>query len=409
MKVGLISYHSFLQPGGVKRHILGLHEEFKKRGIKSKIIAPRRSGSENYGKDVILLGTSFPFKISGSQSDLCVNFNQLAIKKILDKEKFDVLHFHNCGFPSTLQILTHSGALNVLTFHANIEESRFLKQFPIFRFLLEKIARWKADGIIGVASFNLKPFRKYRGPKAIIPNGIDLNEFNPRIPKIKKFSGSKVNILFVGRIEERKGLIYLLRAYKVLSKKFSGLRLIIVGEGKLKEKCQKWARQNKLPEVYFEGEKTGKELPYYYATADIFVSPAVFGESFGIVLLEAMASGVPVVAFANKGYREFLKDKKGGFLVKPRDYKSLAEKIEILIKNDGLRKKMGEWGQKEAQDYSWPKIAGRVLDFYQLCLKEKKKRPRKGLRIDRLVEKLYNNISGKLKKQLFDIFQKGEG
>jgi phosphatidylinositol alpha-mannosyltransferase len=394
MKVGLISFHSFLLPGGVKRHVLGLHKEFKKRGIQSKIIVPRRSRRENYGKDVILLGTSFPLKFSGSQSDLCINFNPLAINKILKKEKFDVLHFHNFGFPSALQILEWSKALNILTFHANIEGSNFLRNFPGLIYIFNKIAQWKIDGIIGVAPLNLKLFKYYKGPKVVIPNGIDLEEFNPKVPKIKKFLDGKINILFLGRIEERKGLIYLLKAFKILNKNFPNLRLIVVGEGPLKEDCQNWVEKNKLKtespqsrneggkegrpsltNIVFEGAAKENEVPSYYTTCDIYCSPAIYGESFGIVLIEAMASGIPVVAFANKGYQAVLEKGKGKrFLVKPRDYKTLAKKLEVLIKNPHLRKEMGEWGIKEAKKYAWPKIADQVLAFYEFCRKNKLKK-----------------------------------
>jgi len=372
MKIGLISFHSFLQPGGVKRHILGLHQEFKKRGIQSKIIAPRRSQSESYGKEVILLGTSFLLGASGTQGDFCINFNPFAIKKVLEKEKFDVLHFHNCGFPSTLQILEWSKALNILTFHANLEKSSFLKSFPGFLYIFNKLVQWKIDGVIGVAPLNLKTFKYYKGPKTVIPNGIDLNEFNPRVPKIKKYLDGKINILFLGRVEERKGLIYLLRALKILNKKFSNLRLIVVGEGPLKPEYQGWAKKNKLQNVVFEKPISQKEVPSYYKTADIYCSPAIYGESFGIVLIEAMAVGTPVVAFANKGYQGVLEKGRGAkFLAKPRDYKTLAERLEILIKSEKLRKEMGEWGQTEAQKYSWPRIADQVLAFYELCKRGK--------------------------------------
>jgi len=399
MRVGLISFHSFFQPGGVKRHVLGLQEEFKKRGIYSKIIAPRRNRLENYGKDVILLGTSFPLSFSGGQSDFDINFNPLAIDRVLQKEKFDVLHFHNFGFPSTWQILEKSESLNILTFHANIGGSKFLKRFPIFLYLLNKIVQWKIDGIIGVASLNLKVFKDFKGPKVVIPNGIDLEEFNPRVSKLKKFCDGKINILFVGRIEKRKGLIYLLKAFKILTRKFSNLRLIIVGEGELKEYCQNYVKENNLKEVCFEGQITGPKLPSYYRTCDIYCSPAIYGESFGIVLIEAMASNVPVVAFANEGYQQVLKGKGSKFLVKPRDYKTLAEKLEILIKNPQLRKEMGEWGQTEAQKYSWPRIADRVLDFYELCQKKKQKRQK--FTLDKFLKKIYNkNILSWLKKPI---------
>lgn len=368
MRVGLISFHSFLRPGGVKRHILSLNKEFKKRGVYSKIIAPRRSLNENYGKDVILLGTSFPLSIWGTETDFCVNFNELAIKKTLEKEKFDILHFHNLGFPSTLQILRNSSSTNILTFHANLDGSKLLKRVPQLKYFLNKTVQWKIDGVIGVAPLNLKVFTDFKGPKAIIPNGIDLEEFNPGILRIKKFCDEKLNILFLGRLEERKGLIYLLKAYEILAKKYDNLRLIIVGSGELEKECQDWVEKHQLKEVYFEGEKPEQEAPKYFATADIFVSPAIFGESFGLVLIEAMATGKPIVGFANQGYKEFLKNKKGeSFLVKPKNYMALTQKIESLVKSKALREKMGDWGINEAKKYSWSKIANQVLDFYKKC------------------------------------------
>jgi len=370
MKVGLISFHSFFRPGGVKNHILGLAQEFKKRGIETKIIAPRRKGSEDYGQDVILLGTSFPLSFSGSKSDLSINFNPLAVEKVLKREKFDVLHFHNVGFPSTLQILESSKSLNILTLHSNIDGNRFFAKLPKIFYPFEKLICRKIGGIIGVSSVSLEFLKNYSGPKTIIPNGIDVELFNPRAPRIEGFG--ETGILFVGRIEKRKGLIYLLKAHKLLSKKHPGLRLIIVGEGELKKDCQNWAAENNLKEVYFKGEISEEERPSYFASADIFVSPAVFGESFGLVLLEAMASGTPLVGFANRGYQELLKGKRGAdFLVPPKDYQALARKIDVLIENKSLRQEVAEWGVAEAQNYSWSKVADKILNFYQLCQKKK--------------------------------------
>ncbi len=394
MKIALISFHSFYPPGGVKRHILGLHKEFKKRGIYSKIIAPRRKWREYYGKDVILLGTSFPLNFSGSKSDFDINFNPLAIERVLKKEKFDVLHLHNFGFPSAFQILERSEVLNILTFHANISNSKFFKRFPTLLYFLNRIVQWKMDGVIGVAPLNIKVFKSYQGPKAVIPNGIDLEEFNPQVPKLKKFSQDKINLLFVGRIEKRKGLIYLLKAYKILTKKFPNLRLFVVGEGELQDECESYIKKNNLKEIYFEGQVIGKNLVSYYRSCDIFVSPAIFGESFGLVLLEAMACGAPVVAFANEGYKLFLQDKKGGkFLAKNRSCEDLAKKIEILIEDEKLRKKMSEWGIKEAENYSWSRIANQVLDFYQTALQYKQKRESEApFSLEKSIYKLFNKI-----------------
>lgn len=375
MKVGLISFHTFSQPGGVKRHILGLAAEFKKRGIEVKIIVPRRKKAEDYGKDVIILGTSFALNFAGTQADLCVNFNPFAAEEVLEKEKFDVLHFHNFGFPSAFQILDRSKAINVLTFHANLERNNFLENVPGLMYLFNKVIQHKMKGIIGVAKLNLEAFKYYDGLKTVIPNGIDLDEFTPKGKTIDKFDDGKINILFLGRVEERKGLIYLLKAFKILEQKYpEKLRLIVVGDGPLRVYCQNWVRKNRVKNVAWELKIKENQAAEYYRACDIYCSPAIYGESFGIVLIEAMAIGRPVVAFANEGYKGVLEKGKGSrFLVKPKDFKTLARKLDILIKNKGERIAMGKWGIKESKKYAWPKIADQVLAFYEECRKEKDK------------------------------------
>jgi len=371
LKIGLFPLHSFVVPGGVKNHVLALNDEFKKRGHQTKIVVPRRFPTEKYDKDIKLLGTSFPFPFNGSSADLTFCFNLRSLNNFLNKEEFDILHFHNFG-PHSWQILERSKAkINVLTFHSyvDLKTNKFFKAFPFVLDILKKILNKKMSGIIGVAPFNLDIFNDYKGPKIIIPNGIDLEKFNPAVSKIKKYSDGKINLLFLGRIEERKGLIYLLKAYQILRKKYKNIRLIIGGEGNLKEECQNWVKEQKIGDVIFEGKINEDKVPFYFATCDIFAAPSIYGESFGIILLESMASGKPVVAFANRAYKEVLKGKGREFLAKPKDWQSLAQKIEILIKDGEKRNEMGEWGRKEASKYSWSIIAERVLDFYQELLK----------------------------------------
>ena len=208
--------------------------------------------------------------------------------------------------------------------------------------------------------------------------------------------------MFLGRLEERKGLIYLLKAWQILEKKFKNknLRLIIGGDGDLKTKYKNFVKTKNLKNVIFEGMIPSKIVPSYYATADIFVSPAIFGESFGIVLLEAMASGTPLVAFANKGYKTVMKGKYKNFLAEPKDFKALAEKIEILIKDKEKRKEMSNFGLKLAKEYSWPKITDKVLDFYQLCLENKKDKKTRLRKRDYL-----KRIGGRLKKEIINSFE----
>jgi phosphatidyl-myo-inositol alpha-mannosyltransferase len=377
MKIGLVSSHSFLRPGGVKNHILNLQKEYKNRGYACKIIAPRSINEKDYGKDIILLGTSIRMLMGGSQGDFTFNFTPGAINSLLKKEKFDLLHFHNFG-PITWQILNnpHLAKETILTWHASLEGANYFKKFPFSQAIVRSTVKNKVDGIIGVAPFNLDIFKGIDKPKAVIPNGIDLKKFNPRVKKLKKYLDGKINILFLGRIEERKGLYYLLRAYKILEKKLGSdwvnknLRLIVVGEGPLEEESKNFVAKNKLKNVVFVGQIV--EPASFYSTCDIYCAPAIYGESFGIVLVEAMATGKPVVAFANAGYKTVLGKSKGRrFLAKPRDFRTLAKHLELLIKSKKLRKTMGEWGLKEAQQYAWPKVAGRVMKFYELCAKAK--------------------------------------
>lgn len=374
MKVALISFHSFLEPGGVKTHILALKKEYKKNGIETKIIVPRRKITENYGKDVILLGTAIPVNFGGGTSDLVFNFLPASIEGILFREKFDILHFHNASFPSFFQILLSPltfKTLNILTFHSDIERSQFFKKHPQFFNFFINFCNLRLDGLIAVSPVAFQYLNGFKKTKTIIPNGIDIEVFNPQQPKIKKFLDGKINLLFVGRIEERKGLIYLLKALQILNKKYNNLRLIIAGDGPERENCENFAKENKLSNTVFLGN-IEKELPSLYATCDIFCAPSIFGESFGLVILEAMASGLPVVGFANQGYKELLKGKIGEkFLAKPKDFKGLAKKIEILIKNQNLRKKVGKIGILEVQRYSWSKVTEKILNFYQVCRKNK--------------------------------------
>jgi phosphatidyl-myo-inositol alpha-mannosyltransferase len=362
MKVCFVTSHAFLKPGGVKNHILELSEEYRKRGIEVKIITPRRNKEENYGEDIILLGKSIPIRIAGTQGDFAFVTNPKEINSILEKEKFNVLHFHNFVIPYAFQILNRSKSLNILTFHANVEAIPFSKiSIPLFKFFIKKI-----HGVIGVAPMIMEYFKDFKGKKQIIPNGINLKIFNPNNPKFEKYIDGKINLLFVGRIEERKGLLYLLKSYKIVKEKNDNVRLIVVGEGPLRKQCEEYIKENNLKDVVFEGQKTGEDVARFYSTCDIYISPAHFGESFGIVLLEAMASQKPVVGFANLGYYQLLKGTKGEqFLAKPRDIEEMAQKILILVNDENLRKEMGDWGLEHSKNYSWDKIADRVLEFYK--------------------------------------------
>ena len=387
MKVGFISSSSFQNPGGIKSHILNLHHEFEKRHISSKIIVPKRSNSESgakYGKNVILVGTAFPIPFNASQADLSLYFNLLSLGKILRRERFDILHFHNFAFPSILEILSFSSATHILTLHFNPDGSDLLKNIPWFPAMVTKILNWKIHGIIAVSPVAMEIAKGYRGPKRIIPNGVNTNLFRPgTFPSSRSgsetlqgrttgFKHGSPTLLFVGRLEKRKGLLFLLNAFLALQKKYPKIRLFVVGEGEERKSCDRFIKKHAVKNVQFLGKKTDEELAQIYRQADIFCSPALYGESFGIVLLEAMASGLPVVAFANRGYRQFLGGTKGeAGLVPVENIPMLINTIDTMLANHLLRKELSEWGIKEAKQYSWQTIADQVLNFYQEVLQKK--------------------------------------
>ena len=181
----------------------------------------------------------------------------------------------------------------------------------------------------------------------------------------EEFADGRINLLFVGRMEKRKGLRYLLSAYADLKWEYPELRLIVVGPGEPDDESQRVMGERNLADVVFTGRVSDDALPAYYQAADIFCSPATGGESFGMVLLEAMAAGVPTVATDISGYREVVTHGVDGLLSTPSDPMVLASAIRTLIEDPNLRTQMGSAGQIKAHGYRWSEVATRVLDFYK--------------------------------------------
>jgi phosphatidylinositol alpha-mannosyltransferase len=191
------------------------------------------------------------------------------------------------------------------------------------------------------------------------------------VSPIDRFCDGKINILFVGRLEKRKGLGYLLKAYQRVKEEIANSRLIIVGPGiRLRRKYEKQVRRSGLEDVVFTGHVDYDELPRYYKTADIFCAPATGRESFGIILLEAMAVGKPIVASNVGGYASIVAHGVDGLLVPPKDDKELARALVSLMIDEPLRQRMGAMGKRKAQDYSWERIAKEILNYYRRILSE---------------------------------------
>ena len=372
MRIALVSSNSFYHPGGIQNHVIGLYKYLKKKGHYVKIISPKYHGEKRLCEDAIFFGKAKRISINASLSDLSIISKEFKAEEILEKEKFDIIHFHNPGLFITTELLLKSRSKNVITFHVLPDASFFYKGLKIFLRHLNKIKIIKKiDGIIIVS----KPLRKYISKyfnckKKVIPNGIDLGAFASR-DAFNEYKDGKINLLFLGRIEKRKGLIYLIKAFEILKKRHINLRLIIVGSGNLEKKCKKYVEKKRIKDVVFVGNISEEDKIKYMNTCDIFCAPSIYGESFGIVLLEAMACGKPIVAFANQGYRQVLKGIQRRFLVKPKDVESLAKKIEMLMLNKKIRKELSAYGKREVKKYSWDLVGKQVEEFYEEILNEK--------------------------------------
>ena len=368
MKIALVSPYDYPYPGGVTEHIAALDKCFRTLGHDTRIIAASSTNEDVLGEHVIKVsGAVSPVHYSGSIARITLSPQVYRrVKKILRDEKFDIVHVHEPTAPIlSLIVLRHSHALNVGTFHA-YRESNVLYEY--MRPLLQRVFN-RLDGRIFVSEAVREYITQYfPGDYAIIPNGIDCERFaSPAIQPIDQFNDGRPNILFVGRMDKRKGFRHLLRAYPHIKEEIPNARLIVVGAFDDGDKAQflRYARTHKLHGVHFVGYVSPEELPRYYRTANIFCAPNTGFESFGIILLEAMAAGVPIVASDITGFRAVLQNGAEGLLVPPENARAISRAIVDLLRDPTRCAEMGARGKHKAAEYDWSIIAQRVLSYYE--------------------------------------------
>ena len=266
-----------------------------------------------------------------------------------------------------MTVLRHSNAVNIGTFHAVHGKFRnYGWSFPILR-------RWfkRLDGCIAVSPAAREYVERFfQADYEIIPNGIDLENFSTPKEPIPDLNDGKTNILFVGRMEKRKGFRYLLEAYGKLKWENPNIRLVVVGPGTPDRDCYRIMSERNLQDVVFAGTVSYEDLPRYYQTAHICCAPATGRESFGIVLLEAMASGKPVVASNIQGYAAVVEHGRQGLLAPPKDSNKLAEALSFLIEAPKLREQMGAAGRERAAQYSWDLVAKQIMGYYDQVMEK---------------------------------------
>ena len=353
-------------PSGIGEHVAYLAEYLRARGHDVDVVT---AGTRQPTADppyVIRIGRTIPVPINQSIGRITLAPRLLSrLRRILEAKSYDILHLHPPLSPSIPLALLHlSETVNVGTFHA---AHRNLFLYDVFQNVLERYAR-KLHGRIAVSRVAAQSVARYfPGDYTIIPNGVDVRRFRPDLPPIPWMHESAAfHVLFVGRFEPRKGLLYLLRAVYLLREKIPGLRLVVVGDGPLRAFYHREvARLGIRNQVVFVGRVSREQLPRYYASADVFVSPATGAESFGIVLLEAQACGTPVVASHIPGYAQVIRDGENGLLVPPRSPRHLARALLELYRDPAKRTALREQGLAVVRDrYAWDRVAAQVEEFY---------------------------------------------
>lgn len=366
MKVALVSPYDFAYPGGVVAHISSLAHQLEQLGHTVKILAPA-SSPDGLGIDnLIAVGRPFPIPSGGSIARISLSvWRERRVKSLLREEAFDVIHLHEPLAPVLpLNVLVASQTVNVGTFHA-FHGNSLAYRLMNHTFRLRRYFN-KLDGRIAVSRPALQYVsRVFPSDYDIIPNGIDVDFFAQQVPPFDAFNDGKLNILFVGRLEKRKGLKYLLGAFSRLKWEYPDLRLLVVGPGNPGKECYRLLAERNVQDVVFLGQVGPEALRRYYHTAHIFCSPAIGKESFGIVLGEAMAAGKPIVATNIEGFASLMRDGTEGFLVQPRSEEVLALALRKLIDDPALRREMGHRGQESVEVYRWERVAKRVVDCYE--------------------------------------------
>lgn len=380
MKIGLVLPYNITKGGGVKEHVLAQQTELGRRGHETVVITPQpKEPYQHDGRQVAFLGTATDYKTPfNTTAQFSASVLTDEIDSLLEREQFDILHFHEPWVPVlSRQILSRSTAVNVATFHAKLPETIMSKTLtkvvtPYTKPLLRHIDAFTA--VSDAAAEYLLSLADV--PVEIIPNGIDLPHFR-KPAGVKRETDTLKTILYIGRLEHRKGVRYLIEAFHELQQREPEVRLLIAGDGPDRQKLEQLVATLQLQHVEFLGfidEATKLDLLH---TADLFCSPAIFGESFGIVLLEAMASGLVTVAGNNPGYESVMQGLGKLSLVNPKGATLFAHRLQLLLFDDDLRSLWKKWAKDYVRQFDYPKIVDRYEAVYERALQQPKKLKRK--------------------------------
>ena len=379
MKIALCTDFFFPIVGGISSHIAGLASELERRGNEVVIISKYMNNAPKNFQQIKSRRVIYT-KPLASIPILLMPPIPSEMKKVFIKEKFDIIHAHHAFTPTSLlsiHIAKKLGIPAILTNHTTFLVYDREKIWVPLSYILYPFRKYinEADLIIAVSNSATNSIRHFtRDDKiVIVPNGVDVNFFNSDHNFSNKATYQAYDdpiILYVGRLVYCKGIHILVKAMPYILKDFPNTHLIIVGEGYMKKPIELFVKNLKLEKnVSLIGFVPYEELPNLYSLSHVFVLPSLHCESFGITLLEAMASGKPVVASKIGGIPEIIENEKTGLLFKRGDAMDLASKVLNILNNHNFAQTLACNAQKLVmKKYDWSIIVDKIETLYEYIL-----------------------------------------
>ena len=373
MKIGIVTQSYYPRYGGVTENVHYTATELARRGNAVTIVTSHFSNEDarsrtEYGVEIVRVGRNVLVPFNGAHADVTIGRRlRRELHAALDRAKLDVIHVHNPLAPTLpLMALGATGAALVGTFHMTGPN----RLQSLFAAPLRKRVDRLAARIAVSETAHACAAASFPGRYEVIPNGVDVERFHPDVEPFAEWRPPDVvNLLFVGRLDPRKGLPDLLRAMPEIVRRTSGrARLLVVGDSRLRQRIEAGMPDAVRPHVHFVGAVSPADLPRWYATGDIFVSPATGNESFGIVLLEAMAAGRAVVCSDLPGYRCAVIPNESALLHAPGDPGDLARATVALVEDAEKRRAIAEAGRNHALGFAWSRIAERIELVYRASM-----------------------------------------
>ena len=375
LRVCLVSAAYYPYPSGVSEHVHHLAIALRDLGQEVEILTTRYPARTEVPEPVPVtrVGRAVLVPMNRSYATLPVGLRMAGqVKRFLAPGRFDVVHCHGFGWPELSYWATvHSRSVtlvSLLTAGFRITTAGG----GLFRRLFGHQLR-RIDALVPISRRALDAVRAYLPIRArIIPSGVDLDRFRPGLEPLPA-PGPGPRILFLGRLDRRKGVDVAIRALAAVRRRLPGAVMTVVGSGPEEGRARRLVAGLGLAgAVTFTGRAGWDELPRYYTGCDVYCAPTLGGETLGIVLLEAMAAGAPVVASRIPGYDETVRDGTDGLLAPPGDPDALAAAIARVLTDEPLRRRLRASGLARARDYAWPEIGRRTLDFYRELLQERR-------------------------------------